>query len=274
MRATLAEIVSHKKTEIAKSKELAAIEGKNEQVCTADGRFKGALAGEAVNLICEIKPKSPSAGVLKEGLQVDTLVKSFSKYASAISVLTDERFFGGSFDLLHEVRKITQLPILCKDFILDPYQCLEARRAGADAVLLIAKILESNQLSRLYSQITDLGMVPVVEIQNEAELEKAKSVNAAVILINNRNLDDFAIDLTTTLRLAPKLPGGSVGISASGIESRSDIDSLLGVCCNFLIGTVLMKATDIETKLRELRGDPQQSIENTKAHSASQGKEP
>ncbi|PWT96152.1 MAG: indole-3-glycerol-phosphate synthase TrpC [Candidatus Melainabacteria bacterium] len=255
MSATLAEIVAHKKVEVERRERLVSMEALHAQISLADGRFKTALAGDQIQLICEIKPKSPSAGVLRGELQLEPLVESYNRHASAISVLTDEKYFGGSIELLRRVRSLSPLPLLCKDFIIHPYQCFEARLAGADAVLLIAKILDDYQIKTLYGQIVGLGMVPAVEIQNESELETAKGLGAKLVLINNRNLDTFKIDLKTTRRLVPLLPPETIKVAASGIESYGDIDFLKDTCHNFLVGSSLMRADDVDAKLRELKGE-------------------
>jgi indole-3-glycerol phosphate synthase len=255
MSVTLAEIIAHKKIEVERREGLVSLEALHGEISLADGRFKTAFVSGQLQFICEIKPKSPSAGVLREELRLEALVETYNRHAKAISVLTDEKYFGGSFELFRKVRALSSLPLLCKDFIINPYQCFEARLAGADAVLLIAKILDDYQLKCLYGQIVGLGMVPVVEIQNESELERATDLNAKVVLINNRNLDTFEIDLETTRRLAPKLPEETVKIAASGIESYSDIAALKNACSNFLVGSSLMRADDVDAKLRELKGE-------------------
>jgi indole-3-glycerol phosphate synthase len=168
--------------------------------------------------------------------------------------LTDEKYFGGSLDLLASIAARTTRPALCKDFIIDPHQCFEARLNGAQAVLLIVKILDRTRLCELHSIIVDLGMVPVVEVQTERELETALAAEPSVILINNRNLDTFEIDLATTEKLAALVPSSAVTVSASGIESQADLERLRSFCQCFLIGSSIMKADNIEEKLRELAG--------------------
>jgi indole-3-glycerol phosphate synthase len=254
MNITLAEIVAHKREEIAQQKGVVASDSLFKNISIGHHGFRRALSTPGLHLIAEIKPMSPSAGILREDLQLDAIVKSYDDHATAISVLTDERFFGGSFELLAHVKSISSLPVLCKDFILDRYQCLRARSVGADAVLLVVKILDDGSLADLYSQIVDLGMTPVVEIQNETELERAMMLQPDVIVINNRNLDTFQIDLSTTIRLAPKLPRQTIVIAASGVKSRTDIEKLLPFCSKFLVGTVLMEASSIDDKLKELNG--------------------
>jgi len=261
-KSRLDEIVENKMQEVAARKKLRSTNQLQKAAAAVDGRFLQALhasTNSGVNLITEIKPKSPSAGVLKEHLSLEIVLQSYNKYACAISVLTDEKYFGGSLDLLAEVSAGSLVPTLCKDFIIDAHQCFEARLHGAEAALLIVKILEPQQLSELHAIIAQLGMVPVVEVQTEQELETALTVNPQVILINNRNLTTFDVDLATTERLAPQVPPSAVTVSASGIESRADIERLLGVCNSFLIGTSLMRAHNLDEKLAELAGVSQTS---------------
>ncbi len=207
-----------------------------------------------LHFILEIKLASPSAGVLTEQLDLDALLTCYNRFASALSVLTDEVYFKGSFDLLHTVTQKSPHPVLCKDFILDPYQVAQARHAGAHAVLLIVKILTDVQLANLVHEIRSWGMTPVVEIQNELELERAMAVDPTVLLINNRNLASFEISFQTTLDLAPLIPPPLLTISASGIEHPQDLAPLKSVCSHFLIGSVLMKTplSELPAKLEAL----------------------
>jgi indole-3-glycerol phosphate synthase len=251
----LAEIVAHKLKELVERKAICPENHLAKQILCGNGRFEQALAGDGIKLICEIKPSSPSAGVLRKSVNIDEILKVYDKYACAISCLTDKKYFGGSLELLSTVVQKSKCPVLCKDFVVDAYQVYEARTAGADAVLLIVKILTDEQLQKLYRLIGDLGMTAVVEIQNERELERAMSLTPLVLLINNRNLDTLQIDLETTKQLAPKIPKEVIIVSASGIECRNDIDKLLPFAQRFLIGSVLMAAEDMDAKLMELRGN-------------------
>lgn len=193
------------------------------------------------NLILEVKPASPSAGTLSSTLDLNTLLSVYSRYAAAISVLADQRYFQGSMALVSQVGEYCRQPILCKEFVLEPYQVLEARIAGAAAVLLIVKMLEDTQLQSLYQMIQAYGMTPVVEIQNETELERALPLNPEVLLVNNRNLDDLRLDLTTSERIIPLIPQPIVSISASGITSLEAVQRMTQYTNNLLIGTRLMQ---------------------------------
>lgn len=254
MNNTLAEIVANKKTEIESRKSALEPAALREMTVNAKGNFITALKEPGINLITEIKPKSPSAGDLRTDFDPAQISLVYARYAAAISVLTDSKYFGGSLDLLQKVATTVDIPVLCKDFFLDPYQVFEARKAGAEAILLIVKILDDEQLLTLHSCAQNLKMAAVVEIQNEEELQRAMAINAQVILINNRDLGTFETDLGTTARLAGMISDDVVVISASGIEARSDIDYLQQYAHNFLIGSSLMRAPDLEAKLKELKG--------------------
>jgi indole-3-glycerol phosphate synthase / phosphoribosylanthranilate isomerase len=191
-------------------------------------------------------------GDASKGFDLATVLSSYNKYARAISVLTDEKYFGGSLNLLSEVKKLSQLPVLCKDFIISRYQVYEARAAQADAILLIVKALTDVELAGLYEDCVELGMTAVVEVQNEAEIERSVELEPELILVNNRNLDSLEIDLSTCERLMPLIPNTVVKVVASGIENVQDIKRLAFLSNNFLIGSSLMKSENIEEKLREL----------------------
>jgi indole-3-glycerol phosphate synthase/phosphoribosylanthranilate isomerase len=254
MPSKLAEIVQNKTAEVDARKAARPANHLALSMAPGDGSFLRALKTKGTNLICELKPKSPSAGVLKAEFQLSDILPHYQSHAAAISVLTDHKYFGGSLDLLTDVAASTTLPTLCKDFFIDSYQCLEARQAGAQAVLLIVKILSDDLLAELHKTANDLGMTAVVEVQNQSELKRALALQPQVILINNRNLDSFDVSLSTTSDLAPNIPGDVVKISASGFGSRADIESMLPFCHNFLIGSSLMTAGNLEQKLCELKG--------------------
>jgi indole-3-glycerol phosphate synthase len=261
----LNKIMANKAEEVAarkKQRPLADLERELQQ--GQPGLLEAAFRSpRSPRIMLEFKPASPSAGVLKNSLndasELLPVVKLYAKYGVAISVLTDEKFFGGSLDLLRqvkgEVNNQAQVPVLRKDFILDPYQVAEARLAGADAVLLIVKALSDLQLQELTAAIREWGMTPLIEIQNESELERALMVNPTILLINNRDLQTLQMDMTTTSRMAPLVPDGILRVSASGIENRADIDRLQPVCDGFLVGSLLMRQpshTHLENTLREL----------------------
>jgi indole-3-glycerol phosphate synthase len=252
MHNILNEIISHKKSEIAQIK--AALPQHSLTIRPCENVFVQSLIKHRINIIAEIKPKSPSAGILSKNFQLEAILPAYEKYASALSVLTDTKYFAGSFDLLEKVSEKTNLPTLCKDFILDPYQCYMARHCGAQAVLLIVKILSDEELMNLHFQIKSLGMTVVMEIQNEIELERINklALKKEIILINNRNLEDFTINLDTTKQLAPQISDAAAIVSASGIESKKDLEKLIPFCTNFLIGSMFMRSADPETEFKKL----------------------
>jgi indole-3-glycerol phosphate synthase len=219
--------------------------------------FQAALEhrGE-VRIIAEVKKASPSAGVLREDFDPVAIARVYERHGAAcISVLTDGPFFQGSLDHLSAVRAAVAQPLLRKDFLIDPYQVLEARVAGADAVLLIAEILDDATLSCLLREANALGMRSLVEVHDAENLSRVVQLGASLIGINNRDLRTFETRLEHTLTLAKRLPSTVCLVSESGIHTRADIQALAqaGVRAA-LIGETLMRAADIGQKLDELRG--------------------
>ena len=225
--------------------------------CEAPRDFLGALKGERIEVIAEIKRASPSKGWLCPDMDVATLAGSYALGgAAAISVLTEPNWFKGDLDYLSVIHQAVGLPLLRKDFIIDPYQIYEARSYGADAVLLIASILSSLELSELLDVTRSLMMAALVEIHNESEIEKALNARANLIGINNRNLANFSVDIGTTLKLRPLIPTEVAVVSESGIKSHNDINILQEVGVNaVLVGETLVSSPDPEAKLKELRGE-------------------
>lgn len=252
MPSVLEEILEHKREELAERKKSMSLSALEKAAVPGNYEFLSGFRKSRINIIAEIKPRSPSMGTLRKDVNLHEIVEIYSKFACAISVLTDARYFGGNMEILAEVSKSTQLPTLCKDFIIDEWQCYEARIAGAAAVLLIVKALDDEALEQLHNKIETLGMVPLVEVQNESELARALHVSPDVILVNNRNLDTLEVDLATSERLIPQIPEGIIAISASGITTREDINRLSPICGSFLIGSSLMQSDDIEAKLKGL----------------------
>ena len=209
-----------------------------------------------VRLIAEVKRASPSKGVLCPDLDAASLAQQYETHgAAAISVLTDERFFQGSLADLQAVRQSVSLPVLRKDFVLDPYQVHEARAAGADAVLMIVAILNDSELRTLHQLARELGMAALVEVHNEAELVRAIAVGPSIIGVNNRDLRTFEVDLETTARLRPRVPPGVVLVSESGVHSPGDVARLAAIGADaMLVGEALVRATDVGHKVRQLTG--------------------
>ncbi|MGF1581764.1 MAG: indole-3-glycerol phosphate synthase TrpC [Gemmataceae bacterium] len=219
--------------------------------------FYAALArpGE-MNFLTEVKKASPSAGVIRADFDPVTIGTAYQEGgAAAISVLTDTHYFQGHLDYLSAVRDAVELPVLRKDFILEPYQVLEARVAGADAVLLIAEILDDNALSSLLEVTHSLGMSALVELYDRENLNRVVDAGAKLIGINNRDLRTFETRLEHTLELAEHIPNDRCLVSESGIRTREDIVRLrkAGVRA-VLIGETLMRAENIVKKIHELRG--------------------
>ena len=210
-----------------------------------------------ISIIAEIKKASPSMGILRENFNPIEIARIYeANGASAISVLTDEKFFHGSLSYLTKVRSTVRLPVLRKDFIVDPYQIYEAREAGADAILLIAALLSKEQLQDFLLLASELEMDCLVEVHSENELKTVLQTNASIIGINNRDLKTFKTDLETTLRLRPLIPSGNIIVSESGIKSRKDIEVLLENGVNaVLVGETLMMSNNIPGKLHELLGN-------------------
>jgi indole-3-glycerol phosphate synthase len=226
--------------------------------------FGEALVRPGLSVIAEFKRRSPSAGEIRAGATPAEIARDYDEAgAAALSVLTDEAHFGGSLDDLREARAVCEIPVLQKDFTVDSYQLYEAAVAGADAVLLIVAALAPDQLARLYEDARDLDLDVVVEVHNESELEVALTVDADVIGINNRNLDDFTVDVQTTFELMPDVPAGKAVVSESGIADRDTLDELERVGVDaVLIGEALMRAEDPAAKLRELIADEDSTREH------------
>lgn len=219
--------------------------------------FAASLASnDGIRIIAEVKKASPSKGVIRADFDPLSIGKGYEENgAAAISVLTEEVYFQGSLEYLLLVKSNTKIPVLRKDFIIDEFHVYESRASGADAILLIAAILEEAQLKDLLDLSTSLGMATLVEVHEESEVESALKSGAKIIGINNRNLKTFKTDINTTKRLAPLIPKDRIIVSESGINSHADIISLKEAGVNaFLVGESLMRENDFGKKLRELRG--------------------
>jgi len=218
--------------------------------------FASALRGARVQLIAEVKKASPSWGVIRSDFNPAEIAQTYaSNGASAISVLTEAKYFQGSLDHLRDIRNAlrNRLPLLRKDFIHDPYQIYESRAYGADSLLLIVAILSPEKLQELFWLSHELGMSCLVEVHNEAELEIALNSGAKVIGINNRDLNTFDVDPTTTKRLRPLIPQDKIVVSESGIKDRGDMKKLKKWGADaVLIGESLMSAPNIAAKMKEL----------------------
>jgi len=205
-------------------------------------------------LIAEIKQASPSAGLIREQADIRRIACAYQAAgACAVSVLTEAHFFHGELSHLRQVKDVVSVPVLQKDFIIDPFQIYEGRVAGADAVLLIAAMLSPDQLREFAELARGLGLVPLVEVHDEEDLKKISGLDLPLIGINNRNLKTLMVDLETTFRLFGRIRPGTVVVSESGIKNRQDVNRLqeAGVR-GILVGEVLMRAPDPDAKIREL----------------------
>lgn len=250
----LDEIVAHKRAEVSQKKTRVPKFELKELPPTRD--FKSALKGNDISLIAEIKKFSPSKKVMRVSFDPGQIAKSYERDgAAAISVLTDEKFFGGQDEHISTVREEVRLPILRKEFIVDEYQIYESRVLGADAILLIASILERAQVSSWLALAEELGLSCLVEVHTEGDLEKVLNTRVQIIGLNNRDLATLEVDVTTSFRLKGLIPPGIITVSESGIRRREDIVRLGEAGFDaVLIGESLMSSPDIGLKLRELLG--------------------
>jgi indole-3-glycerol phosphate synthase len=252
----LDEIVAWKRLELETRVAEQPLEAVRQAAAVARPRrnWTAALRGPGVSLIAEVKRASPSAGLLRAGLDPAALATEYAHAgAVALSVLTDARYFQGSLDDLLAARAAVSLPVLRKDFIISEYQVYGARAGGADAVLLIAAALDDEALARLHHLVGSLGMAALVEVHDEAELQRALAIEPAVIGVNNRDLHTFCVDLGTVVRLRPLVPEEIVLVAESGVETSADVARLAAAGVDaMLVGSALVRATrpgDVARKL-------------------------
>ena len=259
MQNILDEIVAHKQGEIESAEEKRPADQLERQLTEAPAvrDFVAALtSSEEIGLIAEVKKASPSAGIIREDFDAVAIAKVYEQHgASCISVLTDENFFQGCLDDLRAVRRAVSIPVLRKDFILDPYQVLEARVAGADCVLLIAECLDDSRLRELSLYATELGMESLIEIYEPENLDRVLKLKPKLLGINNRNLKTFVTDLNHSIEIMKRVPKETLLVSESGIRDRNDVVRLhqAGVR-GILVGETLMRSEDIGAKVEELLG--------------------
>lgn len=256
----LDEILDHKQREVALARQQVSLEvlkaGTAAQIPVLD--FAAAARGNGVCLIAEVKKASPSKGVLADFDPVALALTYASHGAAAISVLTDARYFCGHLQILTSIREALQnaghrVPLLRKDFIIDPYQVYESRAAGADALLLIAAALADEVLAELLALTHNLGMTALVEVHDEHEVARVLPLRPRVVGINNRDLRDFSVDLTRFERLHSQLPDDITAVAESGIQTAADVRRLAEMGADaVLVGEALVTAPDVGTKVREL----------------------
>ena len=266
MSTILDEIVQTKRVEVAERREKISIEQLTETIGTL-GRPRNFFnvvtrkPAKAMNVIAEVKKASPSAGVIKADFDPVAIAKGYADAgADALSVLTDEKYFQGKLEYIHAIRDVVKLPVLRKDFIIDPYQVYESRAAGADAILLIAECLETSELIDLQILATELNLTCLIEVHDMDNLMRVRDHvigfphrSYSLLGINNRNLKNFTVDLGNTLRLAELVEDRSVLVSESGIRSREDVLKLhaAGVRA-VLVGETLMRSENIAGTIREV----------------------
>lgn len=257
MSTILDRIVATKREEIAQLRQRQPLEVVQQQASEAE-RPRDFLAavqrpGE-IRLIAEVKKASPSAGLIRADFDPVAIAEAYEEAgAAAISVLTDEPYFQGKLEYLRQIRQAVQIPLLRKDFILDPYQVYEARAAGADAVLLIAECLPGADLKELFQTIQQLGMTPLVELYEPSHIERVVDLPAPLIGINNRNLHTFQTRLEHTIELRGSIPSDRAVVGESGIRTAADVQRLAAANVQaILVGESLMAQADIGQAVREL----------------------
>ena len=258
----LSEIIAHKRTEVELQKQSVSPEQLREQVQKLMGSssaprhsMRQALASSPTGIIAEFKRRSPSKGWIYETAKAEEIPAAYETAgASALSILTDEKFFGGSLRDISTARPLVDIPILRKDFIIDEYQLLQARIVGADAVLLIAACLTQKECTALTTQAHALGLEVLLEIHNPSELPYINK-EVDMLGVNNRNLKDFSVDTENSRKLRSIIPDSAVFVSESGIQNADDINALREIGADaVLIGETLMRVKDKTAKLANLKG--------------------
>jgi indole-3-glycerol phosphate synthase len=259
LNSILEKIVQHKLTEIAADKKAVPFTQLQTLALEADAPrdFVSALRSDLpqVGLIAEVKKASPSKGVIREDFDPVAIATEYaSAGANCISVLTDNHFFQGHLDYLREIRSAVDVPLLRKDFILDEYQVLQARAAGADAVLLIAECLTPNRLKALHDQITQVGMTALVELYDAENLDAVLACKPTLVGVNNRDLNTFEVDLGHSMRIRTQVPADITFVSESGIFNHADVELLqTNQVDAMLVGESLMRSDNISDAIRKLR---------------------
>ena len=264
MSDTLSEICARKQSDVAARKAARPLEALEERLRSLPPEpprgfaraLRNRLDAGAYGLICEIKKASPSHGLIRPDFDPPALARAYAAGGAAcLSVLTDAPYFQGSPDYLAQARQAAGLPVLCKDFMIEPYQVYEARSWGADCILLILAALDDATARTLAETARNLGMDVLVEVHDTHELERAAALPADLIGINNRNLKTLAVRLETALDLAPRVPAGRLAVAESGLRTPADLARCAeaGLRC-FLIGEALMRERDVEAATRRLAG--------------------
>jgi indole-3-glycerol phosphate synthase len=248
----ISEIIANKRKEVEQNKKYLPLDILKHKLSDSMRDFKKAISQNKINLIAEIKRKSPSNSIKKKNLDLNGTVELYNKYADAISVLTDKKFFDGNLCDIKKAKELTSLPILRKDFIIDEYQIYESRFYGADAILLIAAVLSEEEIDDFIRIAKGCNMDCIVEVHDQSELNKVLETKASIIGINNRNLVTLKVDTNTTLELIDKIPKDKIIVSESGILSNSYVKKLTGKANAILVGTLFMKSEDPEKEIKAL----------------------
>jgi indole-3-glycerol phosphate synthase / phosphoribosylanthranilate isomerase len=248
----LEKILENKRQEVERRKQAAPLDTFRATLRPSKRRLRAALKKPRTGFIMECKKASPSKGLIRPDFDIKAIAGTYVRYADAISVLADETFFQGSLENVRTVSETVDLPVLCKDFTLEPYQVYEARRFGADAVLLMMSVLDDAMYRQCLEAVRALDMDALTEVHDETELERALAMGADIIGINNRNLKDLTINIETSRLLAPKVPEGAITVIESGISRHREVVELRALCHGFLVGSSLMSRSDLDRACREL----------------------
>lgn len=248
----LAEIVNHKRVEVELRKKRRPLVDFKAEIKPSERSLQNALSNKQSDFILECKKASPSKGLIRDNFDINEILEQYQDFASAISVLTDNRYFQGEFEYLVQASQKVKLPVLCKDFFIDTYQVYEARYYGADAILLMLSVLSDEEYRSLAQVAEFLSLDVLTEVHDNTELQRALTLDAKIIGINNRDLKTLKIDLATTELLAKKIDNGALIISESGIETHKDIQRLSTLVDGFLIGSSIMAKQDIRTQCKSL----------------------
>ncbi|MFC3034663.1 bifunctional indole-3-glycerol-phosphate synthase TrpC/phosphoribosylanthranilate isomerase TrpF [Pseudoalteromonas fenneropenaei] len=252
MANVLEKIVIDKQAELVHRKATTPLSSFIDAVVPCQRDFRAALAAPGTQFILECKKASPSKGLIRANFDLAEITSVYARYASCISVLTDEKYFQGSFDYLAFVRSKVDQPIICKDFFIDEYQVYLARYHGADAILLMLSVLDDAQYQQLAALASKLNMAVLTEVSNEEEVTRALALGANIVGINNRNLRDLSTDLAATERLRPLITSDAVVISESGIYTHQDVKRLAPLVNGFLVGSSLMAEQQLDLACRRL----------------------
>ncbi len=259
MHSILKKIIDQKHVEVKTAKSNRPLEEVRDGAMSSEPArdFLAALqVPDEVSLIAEVKKASPSKGIIRDDFHPVEIARAYQAGgARCISVLTDEHFFKGHLQFLRDVKSAIELPVLRKDFIIDPWQVFEAREAGADAVLLIAECLEANQMIELHSLIKELGMTALVELYDRDNIEMVMNCDPDLVGVNNRDLNTFEVDLQHSISIRQSLPASITFVSESGIGSHAEVASLRAANVDaILVGESLMRSDDIESATKKLLG--------------------